>query len=150
MGVSLLNPPPPASGMALGVQNQFLDLPKANLLAPPVPPAPCNSLAFHSFLPSPNRLQNQALKKQAKVGKWSSNGCPNRHPNPQNVCRTPSNSRSRTGLRTKRVQTLKMHMVVHFGMILQGPRLTKMPTGTLPKIIPNCKTCYEKRTRKNT
>ena len=40
VGEALRNPPPHASGMALGVQDQFLALSKASLPAPPLPPAP--------------------------------------------------------------------------------------------------------------
>ena len=51
----------------------------------------------------------------------------------KNACQTPSKNKSRNRLRTARVQTLKMHIVVHFGMIFKGPRLPKCLPKHLPK-----------------
>ena len=127
------NPPPHASGMALGVSRPIPGSAKASLPAPPLPPAPPAFGNFCSFLPSQNRLQNQTLKKLAKVANGAPMGAPIGTKTSQNACQTPSKSRSRTRLRTKRPQTLKMHTVVHFGMIFQGPRLTKCLPKHLPK-----------------
>ena len=135
--------------MALGVSRPIPGSAKASLPAPPLPPAPRVFGNFCSFLPSQNRLQNQALKRLAKVAKWSPNGCPNRHQNLTKCMPDPSKSRSRTGLRTKRPQTLKMHTVVHFGMIFQGPRLAKCLSKHLPKSSQTAKHAIKSRAGKH-
>ena len=59
----------------------FQDLAKASLAGPAAAAGHPASQTFCCLSPSQNRLQNQALKKLAKVAKWSPNGCPCRHPN---------------------------------------------------------------------
>ena len=53
-----------------------------------------------------------------------------------NACQIPSKSGSGNRLRSKRAQTLKLHIVVHFGMIFRCPSLPQ----SLPKQYP--KSCF--------
>ena len=69
-----------------------------------------------------------------------------------NACQIPSKSDSGNRLRSKRAQTMKMHIVVHFGMIFRGPSLPKSLVKCYPKSLfvdPNKPRSHSRRDLQN-
>ena len=134
--------------MALGVSNLFQDLAKASLAGPAPAAGPPISTNCCSFLSSQNRLQHQTLNKLLKVTKWSPDGCPNWHPNVTKCMSDPVQNQIPKQIPHQRGPNPETAYSYTLWHDFQRPQAPQMPPKTPPGIIPNCNTCYKKRTRK--